>query len=137
MKFEHLSHVGVAVRDMEKAKDFLKKNFEVQIHHEMVSPEQKIHFALVSLGELKLELMAPVKEEGLIADFIKQKGEGVHHLSFQVENLQSKKAFFEERGFKTIKPTSEITGVHAIFLHPKSFFGILIELFQKIGEVKE
>ncbi|MEW6377729.1 MAG: VOC family protein [Thermodesulfobacteriota bacterium] len=134
MRFNGLNHIGVAVRDIEKAKDFLKKNFESKLIYEGVSEKQGIHFALVSWGELKLELMAPIKGEGLIAEFINQRGEGIHHLSFQVEDLQSIASFFQEKGFKTIKQPSEIPGIHAMFIHPKSFFGILVEVFQGIEE---
>jgi len=76
--------------------------------------------------------MAPLHEKGIIAEFINQRGEGIHHLSFQVEDLNSTESFFEEKGFKIIKQPSEVSGINAIFLHPKSFFGILIELFQRI-----
>jgi len=132
MRFNGLNHIGVAVKDIEKAKDFLKKNFESELIDEKVSEKQGIHFALVSWGELRLELMAPIEREGLIAEFINQRGEGIHHLSFQVEDLQAIASFFQEKGFKTIKQPSEIQGIQAIFLHPKSFFGILVELFQRI-----
>lgn len=132
MRFNGLNHIGVAVIDIEKAKDFLKKNFESELIYERISEKQGIRFALVSWGELRLELMAPIKGEGLIAEFINQRGEGIHHLSFQVEDLQSIASFFQEKGFKTIKQPSEILGIQSIFLHPKSFFGILVELFQRI-----
>jgi methylmalonyl-CoA epimerase len=134
MKLDSLNHIGVAVKDIEKTKDFLKKNFEGEIIHELVSDAQGIRFALVSLGELRLELMAAIKEEGMISEFISQRGEGIHHLSFQVKDLQSTAAFFEREGLKTIRLPSEIPGVEAIFLHPKSFLGILVELFQKVEE---
>ncbi len=132
MKLDRLNHIGVAVRDIEKTKDFLKKNFEAEILHEMVSEGQGFRSTLVSLGELKFELMAPIETGGIVAEFINQRGEGIHHLSFQVEDLQSTASFFEQEGLKSIKVPSEIPGIKAIFLHPKSFFGILVELFQKI-----
>ena len=98
----------------------------------MVSEGQGFRSTLVSLGELKLELMAPIENGGIVSDFISQRGEGIHHLSFQVEDLQSTAAFFEQEGLKSIKVPSEIPGIKALFLHPKSFLGILVELFQKI-----
>jgi len=134
MNFNHLNHIGVAVKDMEKTKDFLKRNFEAELIHEMISKEQGIHSALVSLGELKFELMSPINGEGLIQEFINQRGEGIHHLSFQVEDLQSTKSFLEEKGFKIIKQPSEVPGIEGIFLHPKSFLGLLVELFQRFEE---
>lgn len=131
MKLDRLNHIGLAVGDIEKTKDFLRKNFDAEILHEMVFEGQGFRSTLVSLGELKLELMAPIKEAGLISEFIRQRGEGIHHLSFQVEDLQSSVSFFEQEGFKLIRIPSEIPGIEAIFLHPKSFLGILVELFQK------
>lgn len=122
MNFDQLDHIGVAVRDIEKAHNFLKENFEANIIHEIVSVEKGFQTALVSLGELKL------------AEFINQRGEGIHHLSFQVEDLRSTVSFLEEKGLKTIKQPSEIPGIHTIFLHPKSFLGILVELFQRFDE---
>jgi methylmalonyl-CoA/ethylmalonyl-CoA epimerase len=133
MKFNNLNHIGVAVKDIEKTIDLLKENFEAEVIHEMASVEEGFQSALISLGELKLELMASLKEEGLIAEFINQRGEGIHHLSFQAEDLQATVSFLEGKGFKTIKVPSEVPGIHAIFLHPKSFFGILVEFFQRIG----
>ncbi len=134
MNFDQLDHIGVAVRDIEKAHNFLKENFEANIIHEIVSVEKGFQTALVSLGELKLELIAPINDEGIIAEFINQRGEGIHHLSFQVEDLRSTVSFLEEKGLKTIKQPSEIPGIHTIFLHPKSFLGILVELFQRFDE---
>ena len=136
MKLDGLNHIGVAVKDIEKTIDLLKTNFEGELIHEMLSEGQGIRFALVSLGKLKLELMAPLHEKGIISHFIDQRGEGIHHLSFQVEDLNSIEASFGEKGFKIIKPPSEVPGINAIFLHPKTFFGILVELFQRIEEVR-
>ncbi len=134
MKLDSLNHIGVAVKDIEKTKDFLKKNFEGEMIHELVSETQGIRSALISLGKLKLELMAPLRGKGIISDFIDQRGEGIHHLSFQVEDLQLTASLLEEKGFKTIKQPPEIQGIEAIFLHPKSFLGILVEFFQKVEE---
>ncbi len=134
MKLDQLNHIGVAVKDLEKAKEFLRKNFEAEVIHEIVSEAQGIQFATLSLGELKLELMASVGEQGMISEFIRQRGEGIHHLSFQVQDLRSEASFFEKQGLKTIRVPSEIPGIEAVFLHPKSFLGILVELFQKTDE---
>lgn len=134
MNFDNLNHICVAVKDIENAVDLLKESFGAEVIDEMDSAEERFHSVLVSLGELKLELMASLKGEGLIAEFINQRGEGIHHLSFEVEDLPATVSFLEEKGFKTIKPPSEVHGIQAIFLHPKCFFGILVEIFQNIEE---
>src|SRR4030042_2745647 len=74
MKLDRLNHIGVAVRDIEKTKDFLKKNFEAEIIHEMVSEGQGFRSTLVSLGELNFELMAPIENGGIVSEFINQRG---------------------------------------------------------------
>jgi len=132
MNFNHLNHIGVAVKDIERAKNLLKENFGAKILNEMVSQEQGFRSALVSLDGTTFELMTPLHEKGIIAEFINQRGDGIHHLSFEVEDLNSTESFFKEKGFKIIKQPSEVSGINAIFLHPKSFFGILVELFQRI-----
>ncbi|GAV23008.1 methylmalonyl-CoA epimerase [Carboxydothermus pertinax] len=135
--FKKIDHLGIAVANLEKAiKTFELLGFKVAGMEEV--PEQKVKVAFLPVGESNVELLMPTDEKSTIARFLMNKGEGVHHLAFLVENIEEKLAEFKEKGFTLIdeKPRVGAHGKKIAFLHPKSINGVLIELCEVVGDGK-
>ena len=149
MEIQKIHRVGIAVKDLEKSKDFLinvlgaKRGVVYQRdeteHYDLVEdniPEEGLKSYYVTLGGLQIELMSPTDEDGNIAQFIKRKGEGLMTVSFQVDDMEETIKYLEEKGVRIVgKMLDHYTTlgdekVHTpyCFIHPKDFFGIMVEL---------
>ena len=133
MKVLAVDHIGVAVKSIEDAKrlyhDLLGLN---QAGCETV-PEQKVTTAFFPLGETRVELLESTSPEGPIARHLEKRGEGVHHIAIRVENIEEALAELKAKGIQLIdeKPRRGAGGAKIAFLHPKSTFGILVELCER------
>ena len=105
---EHLNHICIAVRDIE---------------------DMGVRVALVKVGGSQLEFVQPTESQGSVARFIERRGEGMHHICFEVDHLEGKLGLLESRGVELIDrtPRRGISGMIA-FIHPRSTRGVLIEL---------
>jgi len=127
---QKISHIGLGVKDLAGACSFFREKFG------LVASEQEsfgeLIFSFISLGDTKLELLQSTDSEGTIAKFIRSKGEGIHHISFEVEDIQAELDHLKEEGVKLIneKPYRNAHNEQVAFVHPKSTYGILIELMQ-------
>ena len=92
--------------------------------------EQKVTTAFFPVGESEVELLESTAPDGPVAKFLEKKGEGIHHVAFQVENLEAALAELKEKGIKLIdeKPRLGAGGKKIAFLHPKATNGVLVEL---------
>ena len=97
---------------------------------------QKVRVAFIDAGNIKLELLEPLGEDGPIAKFIEKRGEGVHHIAFGVTDIRSRMAELQEKGVQLLQdePKLGAGGAEVAFLHPKSSFGVLYELCDKSGK---
>jgi methylmalonyl-CoA/ethylmalonyl-CoA epimerase len=130
-----LSHAGIAVKNLEEATKLFSKLFNIQhIPTEEVA-DQKVRIGFCHVGNASIELTEATAPDSPIAKFIERRGEGVHHLSFEVEDIVSELARLKNEGFQLIdeKPRIGAGGYLIAFLHPKSTNGVLIELSQKAG----
>ncbi len=127
-----ISHIGIAVRNLEESKQLYKKIFSVENFHEEVVEEQKVAIASFRVGNVLLELTAPTDETSPIAKFLEKRGEGIHHIAFTSTDVNSDLTSLSERGINLINQSATI-GAHEMligFLHPKSTGGVLMELCQ-------
>lgn len=131
--FEKVDHIGIAVSDLEKAISFYRDQLGVDFMGTEVVDEQKVKVAFLPVGESKIELLEPTDPAGPVGKFIEKKGEGVHHLSFRVSNIEEKLEQLKEKGVALIdeKPRYGAGGAKIAFLHPKSTGGVLIELCER------
>jgi len=131
--FEKVDHIGVAVKDLEKAISFYRDQIGIEFKGTEVVDEQKVKVAFFPVGESKIELLESTVPDGPVGKFIEKKGEGIHHLSFRVTNIEEKLAQLKEKGVELIdeKPRYGAGGARIAFLHPKSTGGILIELCER------
>jgi len=149
MQVEKIPRIGIAVKDLEKAKDFFinvlgaKSGIVFQSDktksYEMVEdeiPSEGLKSCYFTLGGLQIELMSPTDEDGNIANFIKKNGEGLMSISFVVDDLDESIQYLESKGVRIVgKMLDHYTQfgddkVHTpyCFMHPKDFFGIMVEL---------
>ncbi|MDF2788480.1 MAG: lactoylglutathione lyase, partial [Neobacillus sp.] len=94
---------------------------------------QKVRVAFLKAGEMKLELLEPTSEESTIAQFIKKRGEGMHHIALGVNSIEERILEMKENGIRMIdeEPRIGAGGAHIAFMHPKSASGVLVELCEK------
>ena len=125
----HINHVCIAVSDIEDTLKFYHDLFGVGIAEIEDLPDQGVRAALVRIGGSQLEFIQPTDADGGVARFIERRGEGVHHIAFEVENLQAKLDGLASRGVELIDkaPREGLSGDIA-FLHPRATRGVLIEL---------
>ena len=125
----HLNHVCIAVNDIENTLAFYRQVFgtgEAEIEE---IEDQAVRAALVRVGGSQLEFIQPTDPQGGVARFIERRGEGVHHIAFEVEDLQASLDALAESGVRLIDtaPREGLSGMIG-FIHPRSTRGVLIEL---------
>lgn len=130
-EFLNLDHVGIAVKDLEHAVK-LYESLGLQATHRETVAAQKVNTVTLPIGDTKLELLEPTTEDSAIAKFLKSRGEGVHHLAMQADNLEEKLSELKKLGVRLIDETPRIGigGTKVAFIHPQSTFGTLIELVE-------
>ena len=126
----HINHVCIAVLNIEETLVFYENLFGVTKSGEIETIEdQGVKAALVRVGASQLEFIQPIDNENGVAKFIERRGEGVHHICFEVDNLESKLNELDLAGVRLIdkEPRDGLSGTIG-FIHPKSTRGVLIEL---------
>ena len=123
-----MSHIGIAVRDLDKSIEIYKK-LGLELECIEVVESQKVKVAFFPVGETRIELLAPTSDDSPIAKFIEKKGEGVHHMALGVDDLPLELEKANDNGVLLIdkEPRIGAHGADIAFLHPKSTFGVLTE----------
>jgi methylmalonyl-CoA/ethylmalonyl-CoA epimerase len=129
---EKLDHIGIAVRNMEKAVQTYTQGFGLAIKGTEVVEDQKVSTTFLALGDTYIELLESTSPDGPIAKFIEKRGEGIHHLCFKVENIKKALEACKAQGMQLIdaEPRKGAHDKWIAFVHPKSTHGVLIELSQ-------
>ena len=127
-----INHIGIAVKSIESGLAPYRA-LGLEPEGEEVVEEQKVKVVFLTVGESRIELLEPTSPDSPVAKFIEKKGEGIHHIAFQVENIEEALAQAEAQGLKLIdkKPRSGAHGTRIAFLHPKSTGGVLMELCEE------
>jgi len=126
---KHISHIGIAVADLQAGIAFYEKlGLKLESIEEV--PSQKVRVAFFPCGDTRIELLAPTAEDSPIAKFIEKKGEGIQHIAFAVDDLPAELTKAEASGIQLIDkaPRPGAHGADIAFLHPKSTLGVLLEL---------
>jgi len=126
-----IDHVGIAVKSLEEAiKTYELLGFEVKEVEEV--SEQKVRVAMLPVGESRIELLEATSEDSAIAKFIVGRGEGIHHIAVNVENIEEALRKAKEAGLRLIdeKPRIGAGGKKVAFVHPKSTHGVLLEFVE-------
>ncbi|MEM2175767.1 MAG: methylmalonyl-CoA epimerase [Archaeoglobaceae archaeon] len=126
-----IDHIGIAVKSLDDAiKTFEALGFKVKGIEEV--KEQKVKVAMLPIGESKIELLEATTEDSAIAKFLVSRGEGIHHIAINVENIEKSLETAKSSGIKLIdeKPRIGAGGKKVAFLHPRSTHGVLLEFVE-------
>jgi len=129
-----IEHIGIAVKSLENANDLFAKLFG-QSHYKIEDVlTEGVKTSFFQVGPNKIELLEATNPESPIAKFIEKKGEGIHHIAFDVEDIEAEIQRLKTEGFTVLNeiPKNGADNKIVCFLHPKSTNGVLVELCQEI-----
>ena len=134
-----VEHIGIAVRTLADSVPLFEKLLNSQCYKTEMVESESVHTAFFKKGDTKIELLESTDATGVISKFIEKKGEGVHHIAFDVENIESEMERLKNEGFVVLndRPKPGADNKLVCFLHPKNTNGVLIELCQSIGRISE
>ena len=132
VKAKGLDHVAIAVKDLEKAIAFYEKSFGLKLAEIEEVKEQKVRTAIFGHGLGRIELICPTEPDTSVAKFLEKRGEGLHHICIEVEDIEASLAELRAQGTPLIDQTPKIGagGAKIAFIHPKGTHGVLTELRQ-------
>ena len=129
-----INHIAVAVNDIEGALSFWRDGLGLDVDHIEDVPSQKAVVAFIPVGDSEVELVKPTADDTGVAKFLAEKGGGMHHLCFEVDDIAAMLADLKSKGIRLINETPlELPGRKMAFVHPKSTGGVLVELYQLIA----
>lgn len=129
-----IEHIGIAVRDLEKSNALFTALLGAGPYKEEEVASERVKTSFFRMGESKVELLEATGEESAISRFIDKKGEGIHHIAFEVEDIRAEMRRLAAAGFQLLneEPKRGADEKWVCFLHPKSANGVLVELCQSI-----
>jgi len=127
-----IAHIGIAVKDLQSAKEIYKKLFCSEPSEEEVVEEQKVRVVKFSVGESTIELLEPTSSDSPIAKFIERRGEGIHHVGYESDDVKQELKRLDEEGFELINKEPRIGSDNMLiaFIKPQSVVGVLTEICQ-------
>lgn len=127
---KNLSHIGIAVQSIANAQKFFGEILKLGEPKIIDVPDQKVKVAIFPVADFQIELLEPLGSDSTIAKFLEKRGEGIHHLCFNVEDIETALTELKKAGITLIdeKPRIGATGNKIAFVSPKSTYGVLIEL---------
>ncbi len=128
-------HIGIAVKELSNAIPLFEKLLNSQCYKTEMVESERVNTAFFMQGDTKIELLESTDPDGVIAKFIEKKGEGMHHIAFEVADIEAEMKRLKEEGFTLLneKPKAGADNKLVCFLHPKGTNGVLIELCQSIS----
>ena len=129
-----VEHIGIAVKTLADSVPLFEKLLKSQCYKTETVESENVNTAFFKTGDTKIELLESIDENGVIAKFIEKKGENLHHIAFEVENIESEMERLKSEGFILLNenPKKGADNKLVCFLHPKSTNGVLIELCEEI-----
>lgn len=131
---QNVEHIGIAVRNLAEAESLYSRLFNVLPYKREVVESESVSTSFFKINQTKIELLEATNPDSAIAKFIEKKGEGFHHMAFEVDDILSEMSRLKSEGFILLNdhPKPGADNKLVCFLHPKSTNGILIELCQEI-----
>ncbi len=133
MNISHIEHIGIAVRNLDEAIKFYEEVLGFTCYAVEEVKDQKVKTAFFKIGQTKIELLEATSPDSPIYKFIEKRGEGIHHIAFNVDDVKSALTEVGNKGITLIdkQPRKGAEGFNIGFLHPKSTHGLLIEFCSK------
>jgi methylmalonyl-CoA/ethylmalonyl-CoA epimerase len=130
-EIKKVNHVGIVVNDLEESLKFWRDTLGLDLDHVEDLPSQKSKVAFLPAGETEIELVIPLDESTGSGKFLKERGPGIHHLCFEVDDIEGMLQQLKDKGIRLINETPiALEGRKMAFVHPKSANGVLVELYQ-------
>ena len=130
--FARIDHIGVAVEDLDAAIALHETTYGMALVHREVVEEQGVEAVLFDVGENHVELLRPLADDTPVGKFLAARGPGLHHVAYQVSDIEAALASLKEQGARLIDetPRTGIRSSRVAFVHPKSSGGVLTEIVQ-------
>jgi methylmalonyl-CoA/ethylmalonyl-CoA epimerase len=130
-----IEHIGIAVKTFETAIPLYENLLNTNCYKTETVGSEQVNTAFFQQGEAKIELLESIEPNGVIARFIEKKGEGIHHIAFEVADIEAEMERLRSEGFTLLneKPKKGADNKLICFIHPKDSNGVLIEICQEIG----
>lgn len=130
---QRAEHIGIAVKNLNNSIFLFEKLLNSKCYKIESVESEGVNTAFFKQGETKIELLESADENGVIAKFIEKKGEGIHHIAFETDDIEAEMKRLSDAGFKLLneKPKEGADNKLVCFLHPKTTNGVLIELCQE------
>ncbi|WP_282178749.1 methylmalonyl-CoA epimerase [Maribacter stanieri] len=131
-----IEHLGIAVKNMDDSNALFEKLLGVAPYKQEEVASEGVMTSFFQNGPNKIELLAATESDGPIAKFLEKKGEGIHHVAFEVEDIVAEMERLKKEGFTLLneKPKKGADNKLVAFVHPKTANGVLVELCQEIKE---
>ncbi|MFH1734543.1 MAG: methylmalonyl-CoA epimerase [bacterium] len=128
-----IDHIAIAVQNLDEAEAAYKDVLDLKWHGREEVATQKVLTSIFEVGESRVELIQPTAADSPIAVFLEKKGGGLHHICFEVDDIETEMARLKEEGARLLNetPTAGVGGSKVAFLHPKSCGGVLVEIVEK------
>jgi methylmalonyl-CoA/ethylmalonyl-CoA epimerase len=129
-----IEHIGIAVKSLEHSNDLFSKLFGESSYKTEAVESEGVNTSFFKVGTNKIELLEAINQDSPIAKFINKKGEGIHHIAFEVDDIEAEVKRLTQEGFVVLNETPKKGADNklVVFLHPKTTNGVLIELCQEI-----
>jgi methylmalonyl-CoA/ethylmalonyl-CoA epimerase len=131
-KIKRIDHIAIVVGDIDTSLGFWRDALGLELEHVEEVPEQKSVVAFLPTGESEVELVQPTTDDSGIARYLSKRGPGIHHICFEVDEIEAALDELKNKGVRLINetPTTGAGGKKIAFIHPESTNGVLVELYQ-------
>lgn len=133
-----IEHIGIAVKDLKSANKVYEALLNTKVYKEEEVKSEGVKTSFLKVGENKIELLEATNSESPIAKYIDKRGEGIHHIAYDVEDIEKEMLRLKKEGFQLLNERPKVGADNKLvcFVHPKSTNGVLVELCQdmKVGD---
>jgi len=128
---KQISHLGMAVKNLEEAREFYRSLFGLESSEPIIGGDGTIRVSMVEVGGVLIELLQPIGSEGVMAKFLEKRGEGFHHICYEVDDINAEIASLKASGIEVLGEPRQGAEGKSVFLHPRGTHGVLVELVEK------
>jgi methylmalonyl-CoA epimerase len=126
-----ISHLGIAVKDLEEAREFYRSVLRLESEDPIIGGDGTLRVSMVNAGNVIVELLEPIGDQGVIAKFLEKRGQGIHHICYEVDDIKAEVEVLRSKGMEILgEPKPGAEGM-SVFLHPRNTHGVLVELVEK------
>ncbi|UCE21222.1 MAG: methylmalonyl-CoA epimerase [Candidatus Aminicenantes bacterium] len=128
---KQISHLGMAVKNLEEAREFYRSVLGLESSEPIIGGDGTLRVSMVRVGHTLIELLQPIGNEGVMAKFLEKRGEGFHHICYEVDDINAEIASIKAAGLEVLGEAKPGAEGMSVFLHPRGTHGVLVELVEK------